>query len=380
MSTKLSFTKKMLSQNSFEDVLKETSKKALIIKECHKNPELYLLAQEKPLNIKIDDTFPEVLRTEFNGSIYEKDTNKLVCMPSHTFIDVNDEDELLGLMKNISLPYELEYCEDGTSIRLYNHDGCWITATNRCLNAKYSKWSSKKSFDKMFWECFDDSLLLNLDKEYTYMFVLRHTENRLVVKHSQDQLVYICKINNNTGLEDWNDQFNNPKIERPLKINFGMDIEDITSKDLRHLFNNTKRGIALKFTTKSGSMFYKLDFPSYTRAKELRGNDPCIYHRYIELLSNEEAVKEFEYLFSEYKPEFYRIQSEILQICRDIFRLYISSHVKRSVLVDDKNIHFRTLKQLHAQYKTTGVRISIRDVVKKVIGLKKHVLVKFLDM
>ena len=96
-----------------------------------------------------------------------------------------------------------------TIIRLYNYNNKWSTATTRCMDAKDSFWSSNKTFDAMFWEIFDEKLIAELNTNFTYLFVLLHEENRIVVRHKLNTLVYVSKIDNTTLIEDYNNIFTN---------------------------------------------------------------------------------------------------------------------------------------------------------------------------
>ena len=127
------------------------------------------------------------IQKECSGLILEKNTNNIIAACQHDFEETpKDKNDFVSA----------EYCEDGTIIRLYNYNNMWVTATKKCIDAKFSFWSNTKTFNDMFWEVFSHNNmdLSALDKNCTYIFVLLHLENLMVVKHTQNELVYLGNV------------------------------------------------------------------------------------------------------------------------------------------------------------------------------------------
>lgn len=351
------------NRNTGEEQKSETEVKEEI------NQESQLSEEEK--TIKNIDRF----KRQANGIILEQGTNKVVAMCQNKLQDLNSLDELYDLINtNINNKIRLEYCEDGTMIRLYNHDNNWYTATTRCIDAKMSYWTSNKNFDDLFWEVFDKSLLYSLDKEYTYVFILLHKENRIVIKHNVNMLVYISRINNISLEEDYANVFHNIYgIKRPKKI----EMNNLSEA----FYNPFKRGIIVKILDKRINLWnlYKLDFDQYRSVKTIRGNVPDLRMRFLELLNNPNDMKMLEVLYNENKYMFNVIKISILKLVKEIHKLYIDSHIKHSIEVKEGNVFYRTLKQLHAQYKLTNKPILLEDVQNKIYSLDKNIIKKFLN-
>jgi hypothetical protein len=349
---------KNILESEGKDEVKEESKSNIELSEDEKN-------------IKNIDRF----KKQANGIIMEQDTNKIVAMCQNKLQDLNSLDELYDLINtNINSKIRLEYCEDGTMIRLYNHNNIWYTATTRCIDAKISYWTSNKNFDELFWEIFDKSLLYSLDKNYTYVFILLHKENRIVIKHNVNMLVYISRINNISLEEDYTNVFNNIYgIKRPKKI----ELNNLSEA----FYNPFKRGIIVKILDKRINEWnlYKLDFDQYRSIKTIRGNVPDLRMRFLELLNSQNDIKMLEMFYSENKYMFNVIKVSILKLIKEIHKLYIESHIKHSIEVKEGNVFYRTLKQLHAQYKLTNKPISIEDVQNKIYSLDKNIIKKFLN-
>lgn len=372
-----------INVNSVRDFIKEktfdeikTFSKMLHVRE---QQNLYLLANNNfrtTANELENDVLDENVRKQANGIIFEKETNKIVAMCYPQIEDVKSGEQLKEIISNENM--SVEYCEDGTMIRLYNYNDKWYTSTTKCIDASISFWSSTKSFNELFWELFSKDDLLCLDKNSTYFFILLHKENRIVVKHKKNSLVYISKIDNNTFIEDDTFLFKNSNIMKKEYIDNDKFISIVNSNEPFDLSN--KRGLVIRIRNSSGvSSVFKIDFESYKIIKNIRGNVAEIRIRYIELLNKPESLELLEKIYKEYQFTFAFIKASILKLVKTIHRLYINSHVKHEIKIGEDHIHYRTLRQLHAQYKNTNSPIRFEDVYNKVINLDKHVIKRFLN-
>lgn len=313
------------------------------------------------------------IQKECNGLVLDKTTNNVVVACQRDFEQTQPEDH-----ENF---ISAEYCEDGTVIRLYNYKGIWNTATNKCINGQYSFWSNTKTFNDMFWETMShpDIDLSKLNPDCTYIFTLLHKENILVVKHRVNSLIYLGNINNVTcevdNITDFSLFSMNPNIKLADKIVLTQDdIKDLDSVSSRY-FNQTKRGIILKYTN---GRIYKHDFKQFTFVQKIRGNEPLIRNRYLELLSDPESLYILLSYYPEHKFTFSMVHHNLLVVCNDIYALYRRTHVKHLVTIDENHLYFRTLKQLHAQYKNTQQPITKHDVYNKLCSYNVFLLRKLL--
>lgn len=358
--------KSFVNNKSIDTILNERNEKNIAVKY---NPELCLLSY----NIKEDDIIvPNTFEYECNGQIFERKEDVIsdivaACQPK--FIDI-DKAQLLELCGEKNT-LRFEYCEDGTLMRLYNYAGKWYTSTTRSIDAKDSYWASEKNFDEMFWEVFDKSLLEEMNPKYTYVFILLHRENRIVVKHNVNMLVYISRIDNTTLVEEFNNQFPNIYgIKRPTII------RNFDPSNVEHFYNKFKRGVLVKVFDKISNSWYtyKYDFEQYKLVKDARGNVPNIKMRYIELLQEPDKLKVLLDNYFESKYQFKLAQKDLEQLVKKTYKLYVDSHIKHEVQITDTDMSYRTLRQLHAQYKTQNRPINYDDVKNKIFSLDTHVI------
>lgn len=367
----------LLKETSFEKIKEIASDSGIEVRECNDESlnNLYLLVSDKS-NSQLTP-----LQMECNGLIIEKESNKIVGMCQNKFTNINQDasqvDQIEGL-KNRYSRFRMEYCEDGTVIRLYNYNGSWYTATTRCIDARKSYWSSDKTFNDMFWEIFNSSKYdINLlDTNYTYSFILIHKENRIVVNHKYNNLIYINRINNLTKQEDFTNYFYNEDPRRCVRRTKQIEITMAINYPLDDYYLPDKRGVIVKFLdTESNSWkLYQYDFNSYTKIKEVRGNVPLIRMRYLELLQEPEKLTLLESNYPEHSMTFAMIKHSMNKLYREVHNLYYQSHIKHSVTVEESNKLYRTLKQLHGQYKKQGTIITLEEVIKKVNTLDKNVI------
>lgn len=368
----------LVSEKTFDQV--KTISKELHVK--FKN-NLYLLANKNKNNkdesdVK-DDELNKNIKKQANGIIFEMETNKIVAMCHPQIDDIKCEEQLNELILNDSMT--VEFCEDGTVIRLYNYNNKWYTSTTKCIDASISYWSSSKSFNELFWDLFDKSYLQNLDKNSTYFFILLHKENRIVVKHKINHLIYISRVDNISHIEDNTFIFNTSQtIKKKQYIDKDEFVSIIKSNKPFDLSN--KRGIVIRSRDKNTNVnsIHKIDFESYKIIKDIRGNVSEIRMRYIELLNKPESLELLEKIYKEHQFTFTFIKASILKLVKTIHRLYINSHVKHEIQIKEDHIYHRTLKQLHAQYKIKNTPIRFEDVYNKIVNLDKHIIKRFLNI
>ncbi|MDD4938232.1 MAG: hypothetical protein PHX34_04450 [Candidatus Shapirobacteria bacterium] len=230
--------------------------------------------------------------------------------------------------------------EDGTVIRVYYYQGEWFTATSKCIDGRNSIFSAKKSFDELFWDTFNKENVEFFDKNSTYFFILKHVNNRLVLKHTRNSILFIKSVDNNTG-ESFNATtpknkgwishvYNQGNLEYELEIRHLNSISPPTIKELSEIPSVVNgRGLLIKRAEK----YYMYDNPEYSRVKRLRGNAPDIVYRYIVFLkTNLKKAIELEKEFPEFKNEFIRSRKILYLACDEIYRMYMTREFTARVL------------------------------------------------
>lgn len=333
------------------------------------------------------------LQNECNGLILEKETNKIVCMCLNKFKRIPNAINQMETIENLKVQHpkvRMEYCEDGTVIRLYNrvtecdinYRNNWYTATTKCIDARKSYWSSEKTFDDMFWEIFDKSgyNIIDLNVDCTYSFILLHSENRIVVNHLYNNLIYINSVHNQTHEESFTNHFYNEDPKRCIRRTKQVDISSGIHYPLDDYYLPDKRGIIIKFFDQTNNKWslIQADFGNYSSVKEIRGNVPKIRTRYLELLNEPEKLSILENEYPENQLLFTMIKHCMNNLYKRVHKLYFESHVKHLLTVTEENPLFRTMRQLHGQFKKQGTVVTFEVVIQKVNSLNPNIISKLI--
>jgi hypothetical protein len=284
-----------------------------------------------------------------------------------------------------------EYIE-GTMVNVFFVNGEWKIASRSKINADCFFFDTNGHFSNMAKESFIACCLdlTALNKDYCYSFVIQHPNNRIVTKFetmnvylivvykietTQDpnerQIREVCDIQNNPLWETTNIQF-------PAKIlNFDLKTEhpytrmgDITEQPYTHM------GVVFKDPV-SGARC-KLRNPAYEYVRHLRGNQPKLMYRYLELRKIEKITEYLKY-FPEHADKFALFQSKIHAYTSALYNLYVNTHILKQESPDKNAKRFKTsLFKLHEIYITQRVKINLSQVITFVNSLPEAVLMSII--
>jgi len=274
--------------------------------------------------------------------------------------------------KTIDDDIEIELFVEGTMIMLYynNELNEWHTSTRGNIGATTSFFQnkSKKTFKDMFDEACNISFLdINtLDKTLCYIFVMNHPDNRIVTKCDIPSLhlVKVYKITNdddgtfqvqvlnnissmktlikNTLIKYPNDIINNNKFTINDNINYHNIENMIKSCDF------TIMGIVIY--NKTSDIRTKIRNQKYEYVRKLRGNQPKLDYRYLELKKNKNIGKYLQY-FPEHKENFDEYWNKTRDFTNDLYFNYVNTHIKKTEKMENIPKEFRShLYNLHQFY------------------------------
>lgn len=350
-----------------------------------------------------------LLSREVNGIIVDKKTSEIVCRCLPKFYG---QDDLVKDIKqsDANTQYIVELCDDGTVVKLYNFKGKWITSTKKCIDAKKSFWSNaSNSFDDMFWDIFSPDQIELLDPEYTYIFVLLHTSNRIVIEYKTSVLKFLVKIHNKTGKEYYISPFTDDLIHEPTMIE---DLPPFENKELKEysfnksldlvkynpcsveavleeyikkqaeLYDENFRGLLIKKLDEYNGQYFTtsflVDFPRFTSIQKLRGNCPNIRSRFIELWKQNNQQE----LINNY-PEYNELFNQTSQILDDLvsilYMIYIDTHKKYLYKITNQDYHFIFIKRLHKYIKKNNLTLARQVVHDFIKTLSRNDLLKYIQ-
>lgn len=304
-------------------------------------------------------------------------------IPYETFINQHPLDECV-----------VEEFVDGTMINIFWSEVAneWIINTKSNIGAnshffvfpttQCDKSYHTKSFYDMFFEALGDFDLASLDKSCSYSFVLQHPMNRIVCPVTVPTLyiVGIYKLNGNVvspidvqSYSGFNgNQFK--KIYKPMRY----DAKSYSELGGRFARQNPMNptpynvmGIIVRHP-QSGHRT-KLRNPNYEYVKALRGNNPRLDYRYLELRSSN-RVKEYLNYFPEHSYAFKEYRRKIHVFTKHLYNNYVNCYILKKNKLSYFSIQYKTnmynLHQLYlTSYKPEGKYITYGIVISFVNSL-----------
>lgn len=364
---------KFIENTSFNDIEELVKPLGITVKESGK---LFMLSFEDTAD------FNNPIVRQANGTIFEKNTNKLIhyafekCYDGikeeinldeeldFTKIDINENSKDI-YVKQIE-NYSVELYFEGSLIKLYYYQNEWKISTSRHINADRNYWASNKSFKHLFVEALKytynldslDNYLNLLDKNCTYTLLMQHPENNMVCSSCVPILYNINKI----------DMTNEKLIEERLdKDNLTVDLK------IQDLDRHTKNYMVYIENENGTISRIKLLSQKFMELKVIRSNNADIAHTYLEYLKDQKKLDELICKFPEHYETFDKMNQLIEKTCINIHNLYYQIYINKSVINIPK-YYLQTLKQLHGQYKRTKQPIRLEDVTNKIYSLDHKII------
>jgi hypothetical protein len=258
--------------------------------------------------------------------------------------------------------------------------GAWEISTRNTVGASsiFFKSNENKTFRSMFLQAAKENNLIleNLNRLYSYSFVLQHPGNRIVVpfKTSQLYLVAVYYIDNSdknnikvyyNDLEkvkniDWFDA----KIKFPEAYNFET-YTDLIDKYASMNTSYDKVGFVL-YNKQTGERC-KIRNPVYEEVRQLRGNQPKLQLHYL-ALRKEGKVATFLKFYPENKKEFSMFRDQIHLFTNTLYDNYVSCYMKKEKPLKEFSEQYRRhMFNIHRNYTTTLKEQKLYVTMKVVI-------------
>ena len=297
--------------------------------------------------------------TTFRGCVMSVRDNSLVCPSFGHTIEYDNESEDC-VFEN----FKWFYSSEGTFCRMYYFNDKWYLSTHKKLSAFDSRWSSKYSFGEIFqfylkemfpnnsYEEFCDSL----DKSVIYYFFLRsNNQNRIICHVSNLEINKKCifvgvRKNERFDLEEKfedNDFLKNftrlSPLENASNDNYKEIVENIDPFKYQGII-----GFQL-YEDDSKIKVVKILNKEYKNWISVRGNNPNIKFRYLEIRQDKEMVENLYKLYPKYSNIFDEFEMILMKISRKIYRAYIDRYIRKKYVTLPK-YEYMVMKQCHEWY------------------------------
>ncbi len=353
---------------------------------------------EKNKQIKMVDTDSETGLSLFSYIHCEKTDSDLIKKCRGV---VYKDDQLI--MKGF--PYTYEFCEkenlqeikdnvdfetcsfydshEGSVIRMFHFGGKWFLSTNRKFDAFKSKWASKDSFGSYFKKALQNEFDINeqliskipdynketdgenvidlfankiLDQDKQYMFLLlNNKENRIVCEASENAKIFHVGtfVNGNLSMAE------DICIPYPKKHNFE-NIDDLLDYVDKVNYKNLQGVIVFA----PNNLQFKIFNIDYQYLYNVRGNEPSIKFRYIQVRMNKDFNESLHFLYPEFSKQFEDYENHIYDIAEDITSAYIERFIKKNYVTVPTE-EFGVIRKCHNWHVENRVenKININKVI-----------------
>lgn len=268
---------------------------------------------------------------------------------------------------------------EGSLLRLFYFQDRWFLSTHRKLNAFKSKWSCQDSFGTIFKLALEHEFIVNshfrerlqnnneniyenflttLDRNKQYMFlVLNNEENRIVCRSPSESESYVYHVGTfeNLQLIDFSCD-----VSRPVPLTFE-SFDDFTNYlDSIDIFYNS--GL-IAFSPEGRQ--YKFLRKDYLDCFQVRGNEPSLRFRYLQVRLNPELVRKLYLLYPRFIRDFDYYESLLYDIAKMIHKTYIQRFIKK-LYVTLPTEEYSVMKDCHQWYLTDreNNKVTLEKVIK----------------
>jgi hypothetical protein len=318
------------------------------------------------------------IRKQCRGVVFKD--NELIMKGFPYAIEYTEHENQQDIDKNITSIFDkcsFYDAYEGSLIRMFYYGDKWFLTTNRKLDAFRSKWASKESFGSFFSKALEREFETNerlknavsetegdiierfqsvLDKSKQYMFLLlNNNENRIVCSAPEHPTVFHVGTFVNFELVTDVDIY----LRHPRKLDF---------KNIDELYEYTNQ---VNYSELQGvivfapnNLQYKILNQEYYELYKIRGNEPSIKFRYLQVRLDEKYKERLLYLYPEYADSFVEYENYIYDIARFIMNAYVERFIKKNYVVTPIE-EFQVVRECHGWHLQDRInnKININKVV-----------------
>lgn len=322
----------------------------------------------------MDKEYSRFNRVSHIRGIVLNEDGDIVCRslgftPQYNIKDIMNDTQSLSNINNSNV---FRACE-GTIIRVFYLKDKWFYSTHKRLDAynSFPSSSSKKSFGKLFDEIIQQKPFFDkLDHDKVYSFLMIHKENTICLSTTdmtpEFNRVYLTSVYNtktNEFEEDIDKMLNGFEMNSvEEKLDTPQDLEKIMNKESMSVFNT---GLIMYNKGKAK----KVCHDEYLELLHLRGSNPAIEWRYLELRDSMDKQKQLRTMFPWGSIQCDKMDVKYQNLISKVHNLYMHKFITKDAYEMPKE-EYVTICRLHEWFKnkrTQGdknIRVS-RDVVKE---------------
>lgn len=200
---------------------------------------LYLITYEWFSKNIFDNFIQDDITKYFNNTIIDSNYNIIMYGGAKVYDSIRDDINLENIKDFINEEATIYEAYEGTTINIFNYKDKWYYSTRRKFNMYDSIYGSKISHGSMFDDIIKNKIDFEskLNKNYTYQFVLVHSNNRHLTKIDTNKLILISIRDRLNEHKIINETFEFESVVLPKNSNFEELKQD----------NNSIQGIIINF-------------------------------------------------------------------------------------------------------------------------------------
>ena len=339
------------------------------------------------------------------GVVLDGDKVFLQTYPYTPEFEIEEKDKVTSLLTTLD---GLTFCDahEGSLLRVFFAKNKWYISTHRKLDAFRSKWGGRQSFGELFRDSLEaeykengdfksridgaepttdpiytlnpgsaeaESLqhvlprfLSTLDKSKCYCFIVRNTvENRIVCQPPERSTLYhvgTFSMEDPTYFTLPSDGTTDDNIGIPGPNTHTFSSWDEVFDNVGRINEDDLQGI-IAF---SGSNHIKILNPEYKRLFNIRGNEPSIKYRYLQVRMQKETTDELYRLYPRYTDTFEEYENQLYKIAKSIYDSYVQRFIKKKYVTLPRE-EYQVMRSCHSWHLEDRAknRISLRKVIEK---------------
>ena len=311
-----------------------------------------------------DNTSPLEMKTQ-RGVIKDKEGN--IVASSFGYTDEYNETEIQEVEErmggSVLDDWVFHYSVEGTLLRMYYSNHRWYLSTHKKLDAFKSRWSCRQTFGELFASGLEDILERksafewlqeNLPKENVYFFLVRaNAQNRVVCQthhvkktetvfflgHYTEGSPFVFHVKGQSEISVLN------MMEGPTPLQF-QTVQELCDRVKATDPFQYQGVIAFK---KNSFETFKVVSSEYQMYYKVRGNNPNLRFRYLELRNDPDQLKLLYVLYPKYALLFEDYERTLYDVARMIYHFYVQRYIKNQYVTLPRE-EYLLLKKCHVWY------------------------------
>jgi len=315
----------------------------------------------------------------------ENDGVVLRSFPHTPEYSVNDRESYIHLFEDVS-SLKFFKSHEGCLLRMFWYSNMWYVSTHRKLNSFESRWGGTKSYGTIFKEAlfhlydsddnFKDMLNKNntttstfgkfcniLDKNRQYMFLLKNTSDNRIICDTLPFSSFLHVATVIDGKMNLEDDIGVPKPEQ-IHLNTYDEIVSYVNNEI-----DIKRNPGI-IAFVNGNNPIKISNDAYMCLKSVRGNEPSINFRYLQLRSecNTDYIDKLVRLYPESNDDFKMYETMLSDIISNVHQCYMNKFVHRNKELVIPSYKYNIIRTAHSWFvEDRDNRKVTRDIINAIV-------------